>query len=139
VQPTRYFVSKSVIRSFIFSTRGIPVICIGLDYLHKGCSPPIIHRDVKSSNILLGRNLQAKIADMGLSRSYLSDTQTHISVTAAGTSGYMDPEYVDLSLWYTITFSCLFRCSLFSKFRICSKTSKIFIVVWNMFSFSHSL
>ncbi|PVH64328.1 hypothetical protein PAHAL_2G238400 [Panicum hallii] len=65
----------------------------GLDYLHKGCSPPIIHRDVKSSNILLGRNLQAKIADMGLSRSYLSDTQTHISVTAAGTSGYMDPEY----------------------------------------------
>ncbi|XP_025802351.1 probable LRR receptor-like serine/threonine-protein kinase At1g51810 isoform X2 [Panicum hallii] len=65
----------------------------GLDYLHKGCSPPIIHRDVKSSNILLRRNLQAKIADMGLSRSYLSDTQTHISVTAAGTAGYMDPEY----------------------------------------------
>ncbi|RLM86685.1 putative LRR receptor-like serine/threonine-protein kinase [Panicum miliaceum] len=65
----------------------------GLDYLHNGCSPPIIHRDVKSSNILLGRNLQAKIADMGLSRSYLSDTQTHISATAAGTAGYMDPEY----------------------------------------------
>jgi len=65
----------------------------GLDYLHNGCSPPIIHRDVKSSNILLGRNLQAKIADMGLSRSYLSDTQTHISVTAAGTAGYIDPEY----------------------------------------------
>ncbi|CAL5074690.1 unnamed protein product [Urochloa decumbens] len=65
----------------------------GLDYLHNGCSPPIIHRDVKSSNILLDRNLQAKIADLGLSKRYLSDTQTHISATAAGTAGYMDPEY----------------------------------------------
>ncbi|TKW32791.1 hypothetical protein SEVIR_2G190400v4 [Setaria viridis] len=65
----------------------------GLDYLHKGCSPPIIHRDVKSGNILLGRNLQAKIADFGLSKTYLSDAQTHISATAAGTAGYMDPEY----------------------------------------------
>ncbi|XP_062193810.1 probable LRR receptor-like serine/threonine-protein kinase At1g51810 isoform X2 [Phragmites australis] len=65
----------------------------GLDYLHKGCSPPIIHRDVKSSNILLGQNLQVKIADLGLSRTYLNDAQTHISATAAGTPGYMDPEY----------------------------------------------
>ena len=72
----------------------IPVIHTGLDYLHKGCSLPIIHRDVKSSNILLGQNLQAKIADLGLSRTYLSDVQTHISATAAGTAGYMDPEYV---------------------------------------------
>ncbi|KAJ1274477.1 hypothetical protein BS78_05G064600 [Paspalum vaginatum] len=65
----------------------------GLDYLHKGCSPPIIHRDVKSSNILLGHNLQAKIADLGLSKTYLNDVQTHISAKAAGTTGYMDPEY----------------------------------------------
>uniref|UniRef100_A0A0E0B1V0 Protein kinase domain-containing protein n=1 Tax=Oryza glumipatula TaxID=40148 RepID=A0A0E0B1V0_9ORYZ len=65
----------------------------GLDYLHKGCSLPIIHRDVKTSNILLGKNLQAKIADFGLSKTYLSETQTHISVTPAGTTGYIDPEY----------------------------------------------
>ncbi|GJM99005.1 hypothetical protein PR202_ga16062 [Eleusine coracana subsp. coracana] len=65
----------------------------GLDYLHKGCSPPIIHRDVKSGNILLGRNLHAKIADLGLSKTYLDDTQSHMSVTAAGTAGYMDPQY----------------------------------------------
>ncbi|PWZ14730.1 putative leucine-rich repeat receptor-like serine/threonine-protein kinase [Zea mays] len=64
----------------------------GLDYLHKGCSLPIVHRDVKTNNILLGQNLQAKIADFGLSKTYLSDTQTHISVTPAGTAGYMDPE-----------------------------------------------
>uniref|UniRef100_A0A0E0QQ66 Protein kinase domain-containing protein n=1 Tax=Oryza rufipogon TaxID=4529 RepID=A0A0E0QQ66_ORYRU len=65
----------------------------GLDYLHKGCSLPIIHRDVKTQNILLGQNLQAKIADFGLCKTYLSDTQTHISVTPAGSAGYMDPEY----------------------------------------------
>ncbi|TVU09249.1 hypothetical protein EJB05_42704, partial [Eragrostis curvula] len=65
----------------------------GLDYLHKGCSPPIIHRDVKTADILLGKNLQAKIADLGLSKTYLSDAHSHISVTAAGTSGYMDPQY----------------------------------------------
>ncbi|KAF2915787.1 hypothetical protein DAI22_09g066200 [Oryza sativa Japonica Group] len=65
----------------------------GLDYLHKGCSLPIIHRDVKTSNILLGKNLQAKIADFGLSKTYLGETQTHISVTPAGTAGYIDPEY----------------------------------------------
>uniref|UniRef100_J3MWQ7 Protein kinase domain-containing protein n=1 Tax=Oryza brachyantha TaxID=4533 RepID=J3MWQ7_ORYBR len=65
----------------------------GLDYLHKGCSLPIIHRDVKTQNILLGHNLQAKIADFGLCKTYLSETQTHISVAPAGSAGYMDPEY----------------------------------------------
>ncbi|KAJ1277115.1 hypothetical protein BS78_05G269600 [Paspalum vaginatum] len=65
----------------------------GLDYLHKGCNLPIIHRDVKTNNILLGRNLEAKLADFGLSKTYLSDSQTHISATAAGSAGYIDPEY----------------------------------------------
>ncbi|KAL5201365.1 hypothetical protein ABZP36_035719 [Zizania latifolia] len=65
----------------------------GLDYLHKGCNLPIIHGDVKTNNVLLGQNLKAKLADFGLSKTYLSDTQTHISTTAAGTMGYIDPEY----------------------------------------------
>ncbi|KAG6487404.1 hypothetical protein ZIOFF_055990 [Zingiber officinale] len=70
----------------------------GLEYLHKSCKPPIIHRDVKTSNILLSENFEAKIADFGLSKSFLSDAQTHISTHAiAGTPGYVDPEYVSQS------------------------------------------
>uniref|UniRef100_A0A0E0QQ74 non-specific serine/threonine protein kinase n=1 Tax=Oryza rufipogon TaxID=4529 RepID=A0A0E0QQ74_ORYRU len=65
----------------------------GLDYLHKGCNLPIIHGDVKTNNILLGRNLKAKIADFGLSKTYHSDSQTHVSATVAGSMGYIDPEY----------------------------------------------
>ena len=79
------------------------LIYVGLDYLHKGCSLPIIHRDVKTSNILLGKNLQAKIADFGLSKTYLSEMQTHMSVTPAGTAGYIDPEYVYLCQFFFIS------------------------------------
>ncbi|XP_078437249.1 putative LRR receptor-like serine/threonine-protein kinase At1g51820 [Wolffia australiana] len=64
----------------------------GLDYLHHGCKPPIIHRDVKASNILMNENFEAKLADFGLSRSYpQNDEKTHISTVLAGTPGYIDP------------------------------------------------
>ncbi|KAL4355723.1 hypothetical protein S245_028764 [Arachis hypogaea] len=65
----------------------------GLEYLHHGCKPLIIHRDVKCANILLTENFQAKLADFGLSRSYLADGDTHISTAiVAGTLGYLDPQ-----------------------------------------------
>ncbi|KAF3788790.1 putative LRR receptor-like serine/threonine-protein kinase [Nymphaea thermarum] len=65
----------------------------GLEYLHSGCRPPIIHRDVKTSNILLNKNLEAKIADFGLSKICATDDTTHMTTIIAGTAGYMDPEY----------------------------------------------
>ncbi|KAH7565683.1 hypothetical protein JRO89_XS09G0246000 [Xanthoceras sorbifolium] len=70
----------------------------GLEYLHSGCKPPIVHRDVKSANILLNEKLQAKIADFGLSRIFANESGTHISTVVAGTPGYLDPEYY-ISNW----------------------------------------
>ncbi|KAI0524047.1 hypothetical protein KFK09_003411 [Dendrobium nobile] len=65
----------------------------GLAFLHHSCIPHIIHRDMKSSNVLLDENLEARVSDFGMAR-LMSAMDTHLSVsTLAGTPGYVPPEY----------------------------------------------
>jgi len=61
-------------------------------YLHSAMNPPIYHRDIKSSNILLDYNYRSKVADFGLSRLGMVES-SHISTAPQGTPGYLDPQY----------------------------------------------
>ncbi|KAF8776337.1 hypothetical protein HU200_003564 [Digitaria exilis] len=64
----------------------------GLSYIHNVCKPHIVHRDIKSSNILLDKDFKARVADFGLSRLILS-SKTHVTTELVGTLGYIPPEY----------------------------------------------
>ncbi|WVZ67209.1 hypothetical protein U9M48_016321 [Paspalum notatum var. saurae] len=71
----------------------------GIEYLHTGCTPSIIHRDIKTSNILLDKQMRAKVSDFGLSKLLLAaeaeadQQQQQQSTNVRGTLGYLDPHY----------------------------------------------
>ncbi|KAH0459084.1 hypothetical protein IEQ34_011898 [Dendrobium chrysotoxum] len=66
----------------------------GIEYLHDGASPSVVHRDLKSANILLDRMMRAKVADFGLSKEEMFDGRRS---GLKGTYGYMDPSYMSTS------------------------------------------
>lgn len=65
----------------------------GLEYLHEKANPPVIYRDLKCSNILLGDGYHPKLSDFGLAKLGPVGDNTHVSTRVMGTYGYCAPEY----------------------------------------------
>ncbi|KAM6578243.1 hypothetical protein CsatB_030080 [Cannabis sativa] len=70
----------------------------GIEYLHNYAVPPVIHRDIKSSNILLDSDWTARVSDFGLSKLMKRGHRDAVSAKAVGTVGYIDPEYYVLNV-----------------------------------------
>ncbi|KAK4403392.1 putative serine/threonine-protein kinase-like protein CCR3 [Sesamum angolense] len=90
--------SSSVLNSWKIRIKIALDAARGIEYLHNYAVPPIIHRDIKSSNILLDANWTARVSDFGLSLMGPENDRDYRPMKAAGTVGYIDPEYYGLNV-----------------------------------------
>ncbi|XP_059430620.1 calmodulin-binding receptor-like cytoplasmic kinase 2 [Corylus avellana] len=100
------YVSNGTLREHLDGTQGNVLeiaerleiaidVAHAITYLHVYTDQPVIHRDIKASNILITEKLRAKVADFGFARlASRDDDATHVSTQVKGTAGYLDPEYL---------------------------------------------
>ncbi|XP_044507647.1 putative serine/threonine-protein kinase-like protein CCR3 [Mangifera indica] len=93
--------SSSVINSWKIRIKIVLDASRGIEYLHNYAVPPIIHRDIKSSNILIDAHWTARVSDFGLSLMGPESERDFRPIKAAGTVGYIDPEYYGLNVLTT--------------------------------------